>query len=134
MYSWLVGRMIRRGYAQAVEGNPRLLMSMAADDVEFVFPGQNSFAGTLQGKEPLAAWMERFASFHPMFHIQDVLVSGPPWNMRIGVRFNDAIGEDYRNEGMEYLRVRGGRVRSVAVFADTERISAWEQRHPEMVA
>ncbi|MBO0730432.1 MAG: nuclear transport factor 2 family protein [Acidimicrobiaceae bacterium] len=126
--------MIRRGYAQAAAGNPRLLMSMAADDVEFVFPGHNSFAATLRGKEPLAAWLERFASLQPQFHVQDVLVSGPPWNMRIGVRFQDAIGEDYRNEGMEYLRVRGARVRSVEVFLDTEVISAWEQQHPELVA
>lgn len=134
MYAWLVGRMIRRGYAQAVAGNPRLLMSMAADDVEFVFPGDSSFAATLHGKEPLAAWLERFASLRPQFHVQDVLVSGPPWNMRIGVRFRDAIGDDYSNEGMEYLRVRGTRLRRVEVFLNTETISAWEQRHPELVA
>ena len=134
MYAWLVGRMIRRGYAQAVAGDPGLLMSLAAEDVEFVFPGRNSFAGTFRGKEALATWMERFASLHPRFHVQDVLVSAPPWDMRIGVRFDDAIGDDYRNEGMEYLRVRGGRVRRVDVFEDTEAISGWERRHPELVA
>jgi hypothetical protein len=54
--------------------------------------------------------------------------------MRIGVRFSDAIGDDYNNQGMEYLRVRRGRLRQLQVFCDTEQISAWEQRHPELVA
>jgi ketosteroid isomerase-like protein len=133
VYAWLVGQVIRRGYAQAVAGQPKMLMMLAAEDVEFVFPGQNSFAGRLRGKDELAAWMARFASMSPEFDIQDVLVSGPPWNMRVAVRFHDAIGDDYQNEGVEYLRLQWGKVRKLEVFADTERISAWESRHPELV-
>ncbi len=134
MYAWLVGRMIRSGYARAVAGQPRMLMTLAADDVEFVFPGQSSFAGRLGTKADLAKWMTRFASLHPEFRIDDVVVSGPPWNMRVAVRFHDAIGNDYRNDGMEYLRLQRGRLRRVEVFVDTERISAWESRHPELLA
>jgi len=133
VYAWLVGRMTRTGYAQAVGGQPKMLMTLAADDVEFVFPGENSFGARLEGKEDLASWMARFASLHPDFRIHDVVVSGPPWNMRVAVRFSDAIGADYRNEGLEYLRVRRGKLRSIEVCLDTERISAWESRHPELV-
>ena len=134
VYAWLIGRMIRTGYAQAVTGQLKMLMALAADDVEFVFPGRNSFAGKLRGKSELTTWMSRFASLRPDFRIHDVVVSGPPWNMRVAVRFSDAIDDDYRNEGVEYLRLRRGRLRSIEVFADTERISAWESRHPELVA
>lgn len=133
MYSWLVGRVIRRGYVQAVAGQPAMLMKLAAEDVEFVFPGQNSFAGRLRGKDALESWMARFASMRPDFDIQDVLVSGAPWNVRVAVRFRDAIGDDYQNEGVEYLQVKWGKLRKLEVFADTERISAWESRHPELV-
>jgi ketosteroid isomerase-like protein len=133
VYAWMVGWVIRRGYAQAVAGQPKMLMTLAAEDVEFVFPGQNSFAGRLRGKDELASWMERFAAMSPEFDIQDVVVSGPPWNMRVAVRFRDAIGDDYRNEGVEYLRLQWGKVRKLEVFVDTERISAWESRHPELV-
>lgn len=133
MYAWLVGRMLRTGYAQAVTGQPKMLMALAADDVEFVFPGRNSFAGRLRGKADLTLWLARFASLRPDFRIHDVVVSGAPWNMRVAVRFSDAIGDDYRNEGVEYLRLHWGKVRSIEVFADTERISAWESRHPELV-
>ncbi len=132
MYSWVIGRLMRYGYRQAIEGQPAMLMALAADDVEFVFPGNNSFAGTYRGKEELRSWLSRFSSFHPSFQVRDVVVSGAPWNMRVGLRFNDGIGADYRNEGMEYLRLRGGKVRHVQVFLNTEAISAWEGRHPEI--
>jgi ketosteroid isomerase-like protein len=46
--------------------------------------------------------------------------------MRIGVRFTDAIplpdGGTYRNEGMEYARMRMGRMTELRVFLDTERV------------
>lgn len=132
MYSWLVGRMIRRGYQQAIGGQPTMLLALAGDDVELVFPGANSFGGTFRGKAALAGWMRRFAALQPTFDISDVIVSGPPWALRVGVRFNDAIGDDYRNQGMEHLLVRRGRLRRVEVFCDTEVISAWERRHPEV--
>jgi ketosteroid isomerase-like protein len=134
MYAWLVGKMIRTGYAQAVAGDPKMLISLASDDIEFEFPGHNSFAGGLKGKADLVAWMARFASMRPQFHIHDVVVSGPPWNMRVAVRFSDAIGDDYRNEGVEYLRLRRGKLCRIEVFLDTERISGWESRHPELAA
>jgi ketosteroid isomerase-like protein len=124
--------MIRTGYAQAVAGRPRMLMALTADEVEFVFPGRNSFAGTVRGKAGLAAWLARFASMRPEFRVHDVVVSGAPWNMRVAVRFSDAIGDDYRNEGIEYLRLRRGKLFSIEVFLDTETISTWESRHPEL--
>ena len=134
MYAWLVGRVIRMGYAQAVAGNPKMLMTMAADDIEFTFPGHNSFATRITSKSEVADWMARFASMSPRFDVEDVIVSGLPWNMRVAVRFTDAIGDDYRNQGVEYLRIRWGKLRSIEVFLDTERISQWESRHPEVVA
>lgn len=133
MYASLIGRLIRKGYAEAVAGDPKLLLAMAADDVEFTFPGHNSFAGTLRGPAQLRAWMARFASLQPDFQVHDVIVSGPPWHLRVAVTFSDAIGGDYRNDGVEVLDVRWGRLRRLTVHLDTEQISAWEARHPELL-
>jgi ketosteroid isomerase-like protein len=127
VYAWLIGRLIRWGYAQAVRGDTRLLLTLAADDIEFVFPGQNSFAGIYRGKAELDAWMQRFAALSPRFEVHDVVVSGAPWNIRAAVRFSDRIGEQYSNEGMEYLVIRWGRLTKLQVFEDTERTSAWER-------
>jgi ketosteroid isomerase-like protein len=134
MYAWIVGKVIRRTYREVTAGDPRMVRLLAADDIEFVFPGENSFGGTYRGKPAMLAWIDRFASLQPQLTVHDVVVSGPPWDMRVGMRFTDHIGEDYTNDGMEYVRIRWGKVRSIEVYLNTESISRWEQRHPELVA
>jgi hypothetical protein len=60
-----------------------------------------------------------------------VLVSGPPWNMRVAWHLTDSIGAHYTNEGIVYLRMSWGKVRSERVFLDTEAVSEWEAAYPE---
>jgi len=130
--AWLVKRVLRVVYRQVCQGRPALAGALASNDVEFVFPGGNSFAGAYRGKAELLTWLRRFGSLHPRFTIHEVTVGGWPWDLRVAMRFTDAIGDDYRNEGVELIGMRWGRVRRIQVFLDTERISAWEQRHPEV--
>jgi ketosteroid isomerase-like protein len=132
VYRWTVGRFIRLVYRRAFAGQDDLMMKATAPDVTFRFPGSSSFATSLVGRESLREWLNRFTTFNPRFDVRDVVVSGPPWNMTVAVRFQDAIGSDYQNEGVEWLRIRWGKVRSLEVFLDTERVSAWEARHPEV--
>lgn len=129
MYRWTVARILRSVYRKALAGEDSVMMMGTAPDVTFSFPGSSSFAASLMGRESLRAWLARFAALSPHFEIRDIVVSGPPWNMTAAMRFRDAIGADYENEGVEWLRIRWGRVRSLDVFLDTERVSAWEGRH-----
>ena len=48
------------------------------------------------------------------------------------MRFDDAIGGDYRNNVLEMCWIRWGKMRRLEVFLDTERVTTWEQRHPEL--
>src|SRR5579863_3872970 len=109
MYRWMVSKFVRLAYARAIAGDTRLLMRGAAPDVSFSFPGTSSFAASFTGREALLEWLSRFTSLQPTFEIEEVVVSGPPWNMTVALRFGDSIGTDYRNEGVEWLHVRGGR-------------------------
>jgi ketosteroid isomerase-like protein len=126
MYRWTVSRIVRMVYGRAIAGDDRLMMRAAASDVTFTFPGHSSFGTTLVGREALSEWLARFRSFEPTFNIRDVVVSGPPWHMRVAVLFRDAIGPSYENEGVEWLTFRWGRVQSLEVFLDTERVSAFD--------
>jgi len=128
MYSWTVGRFVRLAYRRAIAGDVGLMMLATSPDVSFRFPGKSSFGAQLLGREALRDWLSRFTALEPRFEIHDVLVSGPPWNMRVALRFSDAIGNDYRNDGVEWVHLRWGRVRAIEVFLDTERIEAWEGR------
>jgi ketosteroid isomerase-like protein len=124
-YSWMTG--------QFVQGDCDLVLRLMADDVRFIFPGTSSFAADVTGKAGIERWLRRFVAMHPDYEVVDLMVAGPPWNTRLGVRIRDRIGDDYSNEGMHYLVMRWGKVRYDRVFVDTEAVSAFEQHHPELV-
>lgn len=134
MFTLALGALMRRVYRDITAGDFRLIRAMTADDATFVFPGTSSFGGTYRGKAEILAWLGRFAALHPRIDMLDVTASGPPWNTRVAVRFDDAIGEDYRNNVLEMFWIRWGKLRRLEAFLDTERITAWEQRHPELAA
>jgi hypothetical protein len=74
----------------------------------------------------------RFVALHPHYDVHDVTVAGPPWSMRIGVLFSDRIplpgGGHYTNAGMEYVRVRRGRLEEIRVHLDTEKVAELDER------
>jgi hypothetical protein len=63
--------------------------------------------------------------------VEDILVNGPPWNMRAAVRVHDWIpgprGMDaYVNRAVLMVRVVWGKIRSQEDYEDTERVSAFD--------
>ena len=133
MYRWIVARITRWAVLELVsDSSSRLPFRLMAPDIRFRFPGTSSFAADTTTSGELTAWITRFSALRPDYEILDVLVAGPPWNIRVAVRLRDRIGDDYSNEGMQYLRMRWGKMVVDEVFVDTERIVAWEGRHPEI--
>jgi len=131
MRRWLMLKTFAWMTAKFAEGDCELVLKLMAEDVRFVFPGTSAFAADITGKAEIERWLRRFVAMHPRYEILDIMVSGPPWNTRVGVRMRDRIGDDYSNEGMHYLLMRWGKVVYDRVFIDTEAVSAFEQRHPE---
>jgi len=115
-------------YGQVSRGELRLALLGLANDAVLSFPGASSFGGEHRGKPAIAAWMRRFASLHPEFHVSDASAAGPPWNMRVFMRFSDRIvapnGYVYENEGIEYILVKRGLIREIRVHLDTEKVAA----------
>jgi hypothetical protein len=134
MYRWLVARITRWAVLNLVRGGSDLPLRLMAENIRFTFPGTSSFAADTNTSGELTAWVSRFAALRPRYEILDVLVAGPPWNTRVAVRLRDQIGDDYSNEGMQYLKMRWGKMVTDEVFLDTERIVAWEARHPELTS
>jgi ketosteroid isomerase-like protein len=128
MYSFVVRQIVRLMYGKVSRGQLRLPLLGLARDARFVFPGTSSFGGELRGKPAIEAWMRRFASLHPEFFVRDAAVAGPPWHMRVSMRFNDRIvapdGYVYENAGMESIVIRNGLIREILVFLDTEKVAA----------
>ena len=130
MYSWVIRRVLGFLYGQVSQGKLRLALLGLAGEARFVFPGTSSFGGELHGKPAIEAWMRRFAALHPQFTVLDAAVAGPPWDMRVFMRFSDrmvaANGYVYENTGMEYLVIRRGLIREIHVHLDTEKVAAFD--------
>lgn len=134
MRRWLMLKAFRWMTAKFADGDCELVLKLMADDVRFIFPGTSAFAADIRGKDEVRRWLERFVAMRPEYEILDVMVSGPLWNTRVGVRMRDRIGDDYSNEGMHHIVMRWGRLCYDRVFVDTEAVAVFEARHPEFAA
>jgi hypothetical protein len=86
MYSWLAKKVLARNMARIRAGDYRPVLRMDAKDVQFRFPGDNSWATDLQGKEQLEQWLQRFVDVGLQIFPYEVVAQGPPWNTTLCVR------------------------------------------------
>ena len=136
MVSWLAGRMIARNMASLRAGDPGPALKMDADDVQFTFPGDSSFAPGADGKQELAEWLRRFASLGLQIYPDQVVLQGFPWRQTICVRGHIHLdhaddGRVYDNRYVLWGRIRWGKLREYEVYEDTvetNRLDAWIER------
>ncbi len=144
MYKAAVRALIRHGISQLNRGDPTFLLRLAATNAELAFPGENTWAAmhrpvikgrrrhvTHRGADECRSFAERFVTEGVQFEIEDILVNGPPWNLRVALRVNDFVprpdGEDvYNNRAVAFLEMRWGRLVRWEDYEDTERVTAWD--------
>jgi ketosteroid isomerase-like protein len=145
MYKAAVRALVRRGIARLNEGDPSVFLGMASPDAELAFPGDNSWAAmyrpvekgrhrhaTHRGVEECRAFAQRCVDEGIQFRIEDILVNGPPWNLRVAIRAHDfalgPTGEDiYNNRAVAFLELRWGRLVRWEDYEDTERVAALDR-------
>src|SRR5580658_8989385 len=132
MFSWLGKRMIGRDLERLRAGDYRPLLRRDADDVRFRFPGDNSWATELEGKQELERWLQRFVTVGIQIFADEVIVQGPPWNMTVCIRGTDhmksAGGETvYENRYVLWGRMAWGRLKEYEAYEDTQASKAFDE-------
>jgi ketosteroid isomerase-like protein len=99
-----------------------------ADDVHHVFGGDHALGGDRHSRDAVSRWFERlFKLFHLQFDVQQILVSGPLWDLRIAVEWigyaTPKIGESYVNEGAHMIRIHRGRVVYLHAYEDSQKVA-----------
>jgi ketosteroid isomerase-like protein len=131
-YRWAV----RRFYVEVIRrmdaGDPRLLLAITAPDVHFTFPGSSTFGIDTHDRADLERWVRRTASIGLVHEPQQILLSGPPWNMTIAVRLTDQCTAPdgrlvYDNIAVIVSRTRWGRLVGFETFLDMDRIAALDE-------
>ncbi len=89
------------------------------------FPGDHALAGEFHGREAIHGWFARAWSLFEMdFIVDDVVVGGPPWDMRVASRWRNSPrtsdGRVFPNRGMQYMRIRFGRVVEDELYEDSQ--------------
>jgi ketosteroid isomerase-like protein len=146
MYKATARRMIRRSIRLLNEGRYEPALRMFAPDATLVFPGDNSWSRqkrepqrgrephpTHVGRDEIEAFLQRYVDHGIQMEVEDVLVNGPPWNMRVAALVHDWIAGDagrdvYANRAIIFVRIRWGRIYEEEDFEDTERVSAFDRR------
>jgi ketosteroid isomerase-like protein len=121
----IVASRVRATWRRMAAGELAAAGEMAHPDVRFRFVGDTILGAELRGKDAFLAWLRETAQRLPglQFQVQDVLVAGWPWSTRVAVRLNIAAplpdGTTYRNEAVQWLGLRWGRMVDDWVLEDT---------------
>ena len=147
MYKATIRALLRHAVKKLNAGDYSMLLKMASADFELAFPGDNSWATsfrpvqrsrhqhvTHRGIVEATAFAERFVSEGIQFQIEEILVNGGPWKIRVAMRVHDFIpatddGHDiYNNRAIAFLEIRWGRLVRWEDYEDTQRVADWDNQ------
>jgi ketosteroid isomerase-like protein len=127
----LTRAVVDRIYAALGRGDPGPALRAFSARGRLHFPGEHSWAIDTTDAQARRAWFERFAAARPDLRAHDVVVSGWPWRMSVCVVFEDSLRDAtgavaYRNQGVQYLQLRWGRIVLDRLVMDTQRVAAYD--------
>jgi ketosteroid isomerase-like protein len=131
MLSWLSKQVITRIMARTRAGDIEPTLRLDAEDVRFVFPGDNSWSGEYHGKAELRPWLERLVRAGIKTFPDEVVAAGPPWRTTVCIRGHDhAYGPDgkqvYENRFVIWGKLRWGKLYDYEVYEDTQKAKAFD--------
>ena len=137
MYKFIVKRIVRRTFAGLSAGNYEPIVQQFGPRSRFYFAGDHALGGERRGQDEVREWFQLALQLFPGLRIEprDVVVNGWPWNTVIATRLAISAprpgGREYRNEGMQLLRLRWGRVAEDLIYEDTLRLQDELERSQE---
>jgi ketosteroid isomerase-like protein len=110
MYSWLLSRGVQAGWdALSAHDLGKLRL---ADDVRFRFEGDPGLTADLHSATELREWLTALFERYPRlrFEAETIVVSGPPWSLRVATRYRTTQDGDTVYEAAQFAKVRWGRL------------------------
>jgi ketosteroid isomerase-like protein len=124
LYRSFVRKQALVGWRQLSE--QRIEDTPLAEDIHFVFLGDDPLAADLHGVETVRAWFRR--EFFPRlpklrFVVDETLVEGGPWSTRIATRYHTERDGCLVYRGVYFGRVVWGKVVEEIILPDTNALS-----------
>jgi ketosteroid isomerase-like protein len=125
MYHAIVRSFARKTFRRLNEGDLDRFLTVFGPDSTFCFLGDHELGGERRGLEEIRPLFEHMLVRFPDLRIEPItmIVRGWPWNTLMATRFRVLAhlpdGTPYRNEGMQFLRLRWGKVVEDRLYEDT---------------
>ena len=126
LYATIVRRKIKRTFRDINQGDIQPMLDTLADPFVYIFHGTHALGGRRTSKSAMRLWWERVFRLLPgiRFDVQEVVISGWPWNMRVAVRSlvsgDLPNGELYSNTAFQFMKLRWGRITRIETMEDTQ--------------
>jgi ketosteroid isomerase-like protein len=125
MYKLMVRRLVRRTLARLSRGEYEHIVGKFRPPSRFMFAGNHELGGERRGPDEARAWFQHMLRRFPGIQIvpREIVVNGWPWITVVATHLVIAApragGREYRNEGMQFLRLSWGRIVEDLIFEDT---------------
>ena len=132
MYGWIVRLMIARGVRRLNAGDIGPLLSGYSKEAVLVFPGDHSWGGEYKGRDRIEEFLRRCVRVGLKFQIEDVVVSGWPWNAKVCIRLADSVCETdgrvvYANRAVIFAKTAWGKIYFQEDYEDTQRVVEFDK-------
>ncbi|HEY9028348.1 MAG TPA: nuclear transport factor 2 family protein, partial [Burkholderiaceae bacterium] len=123
-----------RAFADINAGRYDGIAAQFAPEHRHVMPGRHALAGERRTRASTARWYERLQRLLPglVFDVRSVLVAGPPWRTLACVAWDDRFhlpdGSRGTNSGVHEFELRWGRVSSLVIHCDSQRLQRYCDR------
>ncbi|HYW57507.1 MAG TPA: nuclear transport factor 2 family protein [Polaromonas sp.] len=134
MYHFIVSQKIRRSFADLNAGRYEAIVAQFAGPHRHLMVGQHALAGERHTPAATARWYARLQRLLPglQFQLDSIAVSGWPWDTHALVSWKDGFtlpdGSPGNNQGVHAFRIAWGKIRSMEVHCDTERLRSYLAR------
>jgi hypothetical protein len=132
LYGWAVRTMLRLNLHRLREGDFEPLFRTYTNDIRFVFPGHNSWAGEFRGREEVERWVRRVYQVGLRLEPLEIVVVGPPWDTTVCLQFTDTCTAHdgtivYSNRGVIFGKIVWGKITYYELHEDTEKVAALDE-------
>ena len=134
MYHAIVRLKLRRAFAAINAGRYEGIVAQFAPRHRHVMFGRHPLAGDRRSLASTARWYERLQRLLPglTFDVHAIVVAGMPWRTVATVTWDDRFllpdGSVGTNRGVHEFELRWGKVHSLIVHCDTERLQGYCER------
>jgi ketosteroid isomerase-like protein len=129
IYRAIVERKLRHAFAALNRGDYQPVLAAFAPSAEHTFYGEHALGGSRHTPVGVQRWYARLRTLFPDLHfdLDSVIVRGWPWATVAVVEWRDQFalrdGQRRGNQGVHVLRLRWGRVTSLRIHCDTQRLA-----------